>query len=113
VLSPNLGGHPDHERFEVGLRRLWFDTVLHHPPSLELLFKTVGPERCLFGTEKPGSGSAVNPDSGRPFDDLKPVINSFGFLSEKDKQLVFEGNARSVFARLDRRLAPVAVASAS
>lgn len=100
VLSPNLGGDPNNTRFEVLLRQLYFDTVLHHPPSLELLFKTVGPDRVLFGTEKPGSGSAVNPDTGRPFDDLKPVIEAMGFLSEEDRGLVFEGNARSVFSRL-------------
>lgn len=100
VLSPALGGDPDAERFEVSLRQFWFDTVLHHPPSLELLFATVGPERCLFGTERPGSGSAVNPDTGRPFDDLKPVIEAIGSLSEDDRRLIFEENARMVFPRL-------------
>lgn len=100
VLAPNLGGHPDNERFEVTLRKLWFDTVLHNPLSLELLFKTVGADRCLFGTEKPGSGSAINPDTGRSFDDLRPVIESMEFLSEQDRSLIFEGNARTVFPRL-------------
>jgi 4-oxalmesaconate hydratase len=50
VLSPNLGGAADNERFEVSLRQLYFDTVLHNPLSLELLFKTVGTDRCMFGT---------------------------------------------------------------
>lgn len=100
VLSPGLGGSPDAERFEVGLRRLYFDTVLHHAPSLELLFKTVGADRCLFGTENPGSGSAINPDTGRQFDDLKPVIEEMGFLSEDEKKRIFEDNAREVFPRL-------------
>ena len=100
VLSPGLGGAVDAERFEVKLRRLYFDTVLHNPLSLELLFKTVGPDRCMFGTEKPGSGSARNPDTGRSFDDLKPVIEAMDFLSQSDRDLIFEGNARSVFPRL-------------
>jgi predicted TIM-barrel fold metal-dependent hydrolase len=100
VLSPGLGGDPNNTRFEVLLRQLHFDTVLHHPLSLELLLKTVGPERVLFGTEKPGSGSAVNPDTGRSFDDLKPVIEAMDFLTEDDRDMVFEGNARSVFPRL-------------
>jgi 4-oxalmesaconate hydratase len=105
ALSPGLGGALDAERFEVSLRRLWFDTVLHHAPSLELLFKTVGADRCLFGTEKPGSGSAVNPDTGRSFDDLKPVIEAITFLSPGDLKLIFEDNARSLFTRLDEHLA--------
>jgi 4-oxalmesaconate hydratase len=100
VLHPALGGGPDVERFETRLRRFWFDTVLHHPPSLELLLRTVGPDRVLFGTEKPGSGSAPNPDTGRDFDDIKPVIEGFAFLTDTDRQVVFEGNARLVFPRL-------------
>lgn len=99
VLSPGLGGSPDAERFEVGLKRFWFDTVLHNPPSLELLLKTVGAERCMFGTENPGSGSAKNPDTGRSFDDIKPVLEAMEFLSDEDRRLVFEENARQVFPR--------------
>jgi predicted TIM-barrel fold metal-dependent hydrolase len=100
VLQANLGGDPDATRFETRLRQLYFDTVLHHRPSLELLFQTVGPDRCLFGTEKPGSGSAINPDTGASFDDLKPVIEEIGFLTAADRELIFEGNARIVFPRL-------------
>ncbi|SHK68172.1 4-oxalmesaconate hydratase [Pseudonocardia thermophila] len=99
-LMPSLGGSPDAERFEVSLRRLWFDTVLHNPASLRLLLETVGPDRCLFGTERPGSGSVVDPATGRQFDDIKPVIDAMPGLSEGDKQLVLEGNARKVFTRL-------------
>jgi 4-oxalmesaconate hydratase len=100
VLHPSLGRGPDAERFETALRRFWFDTVLHHPPSLELLLRTVGPDRVLFGTEKPGSGSAPNPDTGRHFDDIKPVIDGFIFLSDADRKAVFETNARHVFPGL-------------
>ena len=105
VLSPGLGGAVGNERFEIGLRRFWFDTVLHHAPSLELLFKTVGADRCMFGTEKPGSGSAINPDTGKSFDDLKPVIEGLNLLSPDELKLVFEDNARSVFPRLNNVLA--------
>lgn len=99
-LHPALGGTPDVERFEVSLRRFWFDTVLHNPDSLELLFKVVGPERCLFGTERPGSGSAQNPDTGRYLDDIKPVIDEMEMLSDGDRKAIFEQNARTVFPRL-------------
>jgi Amidohydrolase len=104
VLHPGLGGTPDSERFETALRRFWFDSVLHNPPSLELLLRTVGPDRVLFGTEKPGSGSASNPDTGRDFDDLKPVIEGFGFLADADRKAVFEDNARTVFPALEKAL---------
>jgi len=104
ALSLSLGGALDAEPFEVGLRRFWFDTVLHHPPSLELLFKTVGADRCLFGTEKPGSGSAINPETGRSFDDLRPIIEGMDTLTVAERAQVFEDNARLVFSRLAARL---------
>jgi predicted TIM-barrel fold metal-dependent hydrolase len=97
-LHPRLReGHVLTESFDESLKRLWFDTVLHNPDSLELLLKTVGPERCVFGTEKPGSASVPDPLTGRDLDDLKPVIESFSFLSEADRQAVFEGNVRGLF----------------
>lgn len=103
-LLPLLGGSSESERFEVSLRRFWFDSVLHNPPSLELLLKTVGADRVLFGTERPGSGSALNPATGHDFDDIKPVIDGIDFLSESDRSAIFEDNARTVFPRLAKRL---------
>jgi predicted TIM-barrel fold metal-dependent hydrolase len=95
---PRIGGASVlDERFEESLRRLYFDTVLHYPPSLKLLVELVGADRCLFGTEKPGSGSSTDPGTGRDFDDLKPVFESFDWLSDVDRQLIFEGNARGLF----------------
>ncbi len=97
-LHPNLGGSRVlDERFEESLRRLYFDTVVHYPPSLRLLIELVGADRCLFGTEKPGSGSTTDPETGRHFDDLKPVLESFEWLSDADRQLIFEDNARALF----------------
>lgn len=97
-LHPRLSqGYVDQEPFDVGLQKLWFDTVLHNPDSLELLLKTVGPERCVFGTEKPGSGSVPDPVTGRHLDDLRPVLESFEFLSAEDLEGVLEHHARSLF----------------
>lgn len=89
------------ETFDETLRRFWFDTVLYNKEALELLFKIVGPDRCLFGTERPGSGSALDPATGRSLDDLRPVIEEIGFLSTADKTAIFEGNARTFYARLN------------
>ena len=104
-LLPSLGGDPKAERFEVSLRKLWFDTVLHSPPSLDLLLKIVGPDRSLFGTENPGSGSSINPDTGRQFDDLRPIIESLTWLTPSHRKAIFESNALEVFPALAGRLA--------
>ena len=42
------------EEFDAALRRLYFDTCLYSREALEPLFKVVGTDRCLFGTERPG-----------------------------------------------------------
>ncbi len=88
------------ESFTDSLKRLYYDTCLHYKPSLELLFGLVGPERCLFGTEKPGSGSAPNPATGRDWDELKTTIEEIDFLTEAERKLIFEDNARKLYPRL-------------
>jgi 4-oxalmesaconate hydratase len=84
-------------RFDETLRKLYFDTCLYSQDSLELLFKVVGPDNCLFGTEKPGTGSAPNPDTGRDYDDIKPTIESISFLDDTAKRKIFHDNAKSLF----------------
>jgi 4-oxalmesaconate hydratase len=80
------------EPFEDDLKRFWFDTTLYTRGALALLIDTVGPDRVLFGTERPGSGHEL--------EDLKPVIESLDGLKPTDLELIFEGNARKVFSRL-------------
>jgi 4-oxalmesaconate hydratase len=87
------------ERFDETLKRFWFDTCLHNKKSLELLFDVAGTDRCVFGTERPGSGSGIDPESGRPYDDIKPTIESIDGLTSAQKAGIFEGNARRLFPR--------------
>lgn len=87
------------EYFDDRLKRLHFDTTTYDKSALELLFKTVGADRVLFATEKPGTGSARDPVSGRDFDDLKPVIESIDFLSEEDRRNIFECNCTRLYSR--------------
>ena len=79
------------------MRNLHYDTVLYSEEALRLLIKTVGADRCLFGAECPGVGSATNPDTGKTFDDIAPYIRGFDWLSDEEKSLIFEGNARRLF----------------
>lgn len=89
----------DSAGFDEKLRRLYFDTVLYNTESLELLFRIVGPDRCLFGTEKPGTGSTRHPKTGAWLDDVRPLIGSIGFLDEADREAIFHGNAKAVYSR--------------
>ena len=79
------------------LRRLWFDTCLYTRDAIELLLKTVGVDRCLFGTEKPGTGSQINPATGGWYDDTHTLVNAIDWLSDGDRSALYEKNASSLF----------------
>lgn len=91
--------HGNTETFDESLSHLYFDTVLHDGNSLELLLKLVGSDKILFGTEKPGAGSAPNPANGRDFDDIRPTIEEIPGITEDDCAKIFEGNARKLYSR--------------
>lgn len=50
-----------------------------------------------FGSEVPGSGGALREDTGRPADDLVPVIGGFDFLTEAEKTAIFHDNPLRLF----------------
>lgn len=100
-LAPHLGGAAGAERFEHSLRRFYFDSVLHYPPALAYLIDTVGSDRVLFGTERPGSGSVRDPETGLELDNLKAVIDANPALTTEDRSAILGGNARKVFTRLN------------
>lgn len=77
-------------------KNLFFDTNALDLHFLEAAIKQRTPARMCFGTEAPGSGAAVRPETGRPGDDLVPVISSFEFLSEQDKMTIFHDNPAHV-----------------
>jgi 4-oxalmesaconate hydratase len=87
------------EFFDDQLKRLHFDTTTYDQDALELLFKVVGPDRVLFATENPGTGSAIDPKTGRAYDDLKPVIEAIPFLTEADRRNIFECNCTKLYSR--------------
>jgi 4-oxalmesaconate hydratase len=114
IVSHGGGAVPYHVgRFNAGTYRrggksflekmnlLWYDTVLYSAGALELLFRTVGPERCLFGTERPGVGTVKNPETGLWLDDTRPIIERFDWLTADEKKMIFEDNARKVFNLTD------------
>jgi 4-oxalmesaconate hydratase len=84
-------------RFDDTLRRLHFDTCNYSREALELLFRVVGADNCLFGTEMPGTGTVRDPDSGRFFDDLRPVIEDIDLLTDEDREKVFSANALRLY----------------
>lgn len=83
--------------FEVNLRQLYFDTALYTQDALEMLFRWATPERCMFGTERPGAGTAKDPATGKWLDDTRPLIETIPWLTDKDKKSIFSDTAKRVF----------------
>jgi predicted TIM-barrel fold metal-dependent hydrolase len=79
---------------------LFYDTCGYDVHFLEAAVKQRGVDRLLFGTEAPGSGNAVRPETGRTSDDLVPVIDGFGFLAKEDKVKIFNSNPAKVIPAL-------------
>lgn len=84
-------------RFSERMRNLWYDTVLYSSDALQLLIKTVGADRCLFGTERPGVGTVKDPRTGRWLDETRHLIEAFDWLSAAEKKMIFEDNVKRVF----------------
>jgi predicted TIM-barrel fold metal-dependent hydrolase len=99
----------DHHLSQKDLsKNLYFDTNALDLNFLEAAIKQRGPANTCFGTEVPGSGAAVRPETGRPGDDLVPIIAGFDFLSEDDKKLIFNGNPLKLVPAFDKAHAAAA-----
>lgn len=98
--SPLPEAPDDLVTFDSVLRRFYFDTVVHDEDSLRHLFKKVGVDRCLFGTERPGSGGALDLATGRPMDDFKFKIDRIESLTARDREAIYYGNAAKLFPRM-------------
>jgi 4-oxalmesaconate hydratase len=82
---------------------VFFDTCVYHLPGIELMAKVIPVDNILFASEMLGAVKGVDPETGHNFDDTKRYVDQLK-LSESDKRKIFEGNARRVYPRLDRRL---------
>jgi 4-oxalmesaconate hydratase len=71
--------------------------VLYSADALALLFKTVGADRCLFGTERPGVGTVKDPKTGRWLDETRFTIEAIDWLTDADRKAIFEDNAKKLF----------------
>ena len=87
------------------LENVFFDTCVYHYPGIELMAKVVPIDNILFASELLGAVKGIDPRSGHHYDDTKRYLDQVKALSEQDRYKVFEGNARRVYPRLDRRLA--------
>jgi 4-oxalmesaconate hydratase len=96
MKKPLLGEHL--------LKNVFFDTCVYHYPGVELMAKVIPADNILFASEMLGAVKGVDPETGHNFDDTKRYIDALPGLGDGDRYKIFEGNARRVYPRLDRRL---------
>jgi 4-oxalmesaconate hydratase len=88
---------------ESVMGNVYFDTCVYHQPGIDLLARVIPVKNILFGSEMVGAVRGIDPTTGQFYDDTKRYVEQLP-LSAEDKQLIFEGNVRRVFPRLDARL---------
>jgi predicted TIM-barrel fold metal-dependent hydrolase len=105
TLGPAAGraaGRPE----PAGAGGLFFDTCCYDPHFLSAVLRQRGTDRMVFGTEAPGSGThLVNPDTGRPADDVLATLRGLGLLSAGQLRELVHDNALLVFPLLAKATA--------
>ncbi|MDH4059463.1 MAG: amidohydrolase [Aquincola sp.] len=86
------------------LKNVFFDTCVYHQPGIDVLTKVVPVENILFASEMIGAVRGIDPETGFNYDDTKRYIDASTRLTAAQKAMVFEGNARRVYPRLDAAL---------
>jgi 4-oxalmesaconate hydratase len=93
-------GRPDPAEL---LRNVVFDTCVYHQPGIDLLHRVIPVENILFASEMLGAVRGADPETGIAWDDTKRYVDGLP-LDQAQRDLVFEGNARRVYPRLDAAL---------
>jgi 4-oxalmesaconate hydratase len=88
------------EPFEEVIARLYFDTTVYSPEAMDLLVKVVGADNIVFASEMLGGVTAIDPRTGRSFDDNKPCLDAIGWLTDEDRTKIFETNVVKAYPRL-------------
>jgi len=86
------------------LDNIFFDTCVYHQPGIDLLTQVIPVKNILFASEMIGAVRGIDPTTGHHYDDTKRYIEATAHLTEEERHLVYEGNARRVFGRLDAHL---------
>lgn len=88
--------------FEERFSRLYFDTSIYGGPEMDLLARNIAAEQLLYASEMMGTGMAVDPSTGKAFDDNLQLVEDALADRQGDLQAVLHGNAEQLFNLADR-----------
>ena len=86
------------------LKNVFFDTCVYHQPGVDLLTRVIPVENVLFASEMIGAVRGVDPETGHNYDDTRRYIDATPNLDDEERAMIYEGNARRVYPRLDAAL---------
>ena len=86
------------------LGNVFFDTCVYHQPGIDLLTTVIPVRNVLFASEMIGAVRGIDPETGFHYDDTVRYIEAATALDAAAKALVYEGNVRRVYPRLDAAL---------
>ena len=79
---------------------IFFDTCVYHQRGIDLLLDVIPHTNILFASEMIGAVRGVDNNTGYHFDDTKRYIDKSEKLSRRERDFIFEHNAKRVFKRL-------------
>jgi len=88
------------ESFEDFLERFYFDTTVYSQEAMDLLIRVVGVDHIMYASEMLGGVNAIDPATGRSFDDNKRLVDAVPWLTDQDRKKIFEENVRAAYPRL-------------
>jgi len=86
---------------ELVLENVYFDTCVYHQPGIDLLVDVIPTKNVLFASEMVGAVRGVDPETGHYYDDTRRYIEGAD-LTDEQRRMIFEDNARRVYPRLGR-----------
>jgi 4-oxalmesaconate hydratase len=88
------------EPFDDFIKRFHWDTTVYSQEAMELLIKVVGVDSIIYASEMLGGVNAIDPATGRSFDENKRLVDAVPWLSDQDRTKIFEENVRKAYPRL-------------
>ncbi len=85
---------------ELLMNNVFFDTCVYHQPGIDLLLDVIPKKNILFASEMVGAVRGIDPETGHYFDDTKRYIDGNTKLTDGERKMIFEDNARHVYSRV-------------
>jgi 4-oxalmesaconate hydratase len=87
---------------ELLMNNVFFDTCVYHQKGIDLLLDVIPAKNVLFASEMVGAVRGIDPETGHYFDDTKRYIDGNSKLTDAERKMIFEDNARKVYPRLKK-----------